>query len=202
MRTILELEHVRVRHIFEHCSLGDHYKETYSVVILPLSFLYSKPFQEPRKLGMGPPWPAVSEPQPLPAKGWRHQRRARAPHHFSKHHSQSQLPDRSWWGMNPAHFLALTVCPKLFGTQKMYQNGPQMSNYCAQLPPHARFIIHGIPKTQKSPYGNTQGPKFIVFRNARIQTIFEDVKKTYFKFNQITMRPAYNDGELFFEQNK
>ena len=40
------------------------------------------------------------------------------------------------------------------------------------------------------------------FKNARIQTIFEDVKKTYFKFNQITMRPAYNGDELFFEQNK
>ena len=26
--------------------------------------------------------------------------------------------------------------------------------------------------------------------------------KTYFKFNQITMRPAYNGEELFFEQNK
>ena len=24
----------------------------------------------------------------------------------------------------------------------------------------------------------------------------------YFKFNQITMRPAYNGEELFFEQNK
>jgi len=41
--------------------------------------------------------------------------------------------------------------------------------------------------------GYTQGPKCIVFENARIQTIFEDVKKTYFKFNQITMRPSYND---------
>ena len=95
-----------------------------------------------------------------------------------------------------------TVCPKLFGTPKMYQNGPQMSNYCAQLPPHTRLYIHGRPQILKSPYGYTQGPKFIVFQNARIQTIFEDVKKTYFKFNQITMRPAYNGEELFFEQNK
>ena len=95
-----------------------------------------------------------------------------------------------------------TVCPKLFGTPKMYQNGLQMSNYCAQLPPHTRLYIHGRPQILKSPYGYTQGPKFIVFQNARIQTIFEDVKKTYFKFNQITMRPAYNGEELFFEQNK
>ena len=36
-----------------------------------------------------------------------------------------------------------TVCPKLFGTPKMYQNGPQMSNYCAQLPPHTGLYIHG-----------------------------------------------------------
>ena len=84
----------------------------------------------------------------------------------------------------------------------MYQNGLQMSNYCAQLPPHTRLYIHGRPQIQKSPYGYTQGPTFIVFQNARIQTIFEDVKKTYFKFNQITMRPAYNGEELFFEQNK
>ena len=28
------------------------------------------------------------------------------------------------------------------------------------------------------------------------------MKKTYFKFNQISMRPAYNGEELFFEQNK
>ena len=83
----------------------------------------------------------------------------------------------------------------------MYQNGPQMSNYCAQLPPHTRLYIHGGPQIQKSPYGYTQGPKFIVFQNARIQTIFEGVKKTYFKFNQITMRPAYNCEELIFEQN-
>ena len=95
-----------------------------------------------------------------------------------------------------------TVCPKLFGPQKMYQNGPQMSNYCAQMPPHTRLYIHGGPQIQKSPYGYTQGPKFIVFQNARIQTIFEDVKKAYFKFNHITMRPAYNGEELFFEQNK
>ena len=95
-----------------------------------------------------------------------------------------------------------TVCPKLFGTPKMYQNGPQMSNYCVQMPPHTGLYIHGWPQIQKSPYGYTQGPKFIVFQNARIQTIFEDVKKTYFKFNQITMRPAYNGEELFFEQNK
>ena len=99
-------------------------------------------------------------------------------------------------------FYSYTVCPKLFGTPKMYQNGLQMSNYCAQLPPHTRLYIHGRPQIQKSPYGYTQGPKFIVFQNARIQTIFEDVKKTYFKFNQITMRPAYNGEELFFEQNK
>ena len=98
--------------------------------------------------------------------------------------------------------LVATVCPKLFGTPKMYQNGLQMSNYCAQLPPHTRLYIHGRPQILKSPYGYTQGPKFIVFQNARIQTIFEDVKKTYFKFNQITMRPAYNGEELFFEQNK
>ena len=92
-----------------------------------------------------------------------------------------------------------TVCPKLFGTLKMYQNWPQMSNYCAQLPPHTGLYIHGWPQIQKSPYGYTQGPKFIGFQNARIQTIFEDVKKAYFKFNQITMRPAYNGEELFFE---
>ena len=36
-----------------------------------------------------------------------------------------------------------TVCPKLFGTPKMYQNGPQMSNYCAQMPPHTGLYIHG-----------------------------------------------------------
>ena len=96
---------------------------------------------------------------------------------------------------------ASTVCPKLFGTPKMYQNGPQMSNYCAQMPPHTLLYIHGGPQIQKSPYGYTQGPKFIVFQNARIQTIFEGVKKTYFKFNQITMRPAYNCEELIFEQN-
>ena len=77
-----------------------------------------------------------------------------------------------------------------------------MSNYCAQLPPHTGLYIHGWPQIQKSPHGYTQGPKFIVFQNARIQTIFEDVKKTYFKFNQITMRPSYNGEELFFEQNK
>ena len=59
----------------------------------------------------------------------------------------------------------------------MYQNGPQMSNYCAQLPPHTQLYIHGRPQIQKSPYGYTQGPKFIVFQNARIQTIFEGVKK-------------------------
>ena len=84
----------------------------------------------------------------------------------------------------------------------MYQNGPQMSNYCAQLPPHTRLYIHGRPQIQKSPYGYTQDPKLIVFQNARIQTIFECLKKSYFKFNQITRRPAYNDGELFFEQNR
>ena len=64
------------------------------------------------------------------------------------------------------------------------------------------IIYSGRPQILKSPYGYTQGPKFIVFQNARIQTIFEDVKKTYFKFNQITMRPAYNGEELFFYQNK
>ena len=80
----------------------------------------------------------------------------------------------------------------------MYQNGPQISNYCAQLPPNTQLYIHGRPQIQKSP----KGPKFVVFQNARIQTIFEDVKKTYFKFNNITMRPAYNGEELFFEQNK
>ena len=37
----------------------------------------------------------------------------------------------------------VTVCPKLFGTPKMYQNGPQMSNYCAQLPLHTGLYIHG-----------------------------------------------------------
>ena len=95
-----------------------------------------------------------------------------------------------------------TVCPKLFGTPKMYQNGLQMSKYCAQLPPHTRLYIHDRPQILKSPYGYTQGPKFIVFQNARIQNIFEDVKKTYLKFNQITMRHAYNGEELFFEQNK
>ena len=36
-----------------------------------------------------------------------------------------------------------TVRPKLFGTPKMYQNGPQMSNYCAQLPSHTELYIHG-----------------------------------------------------------
>ena len=77
-----------------------------------------------------------------------------------------------------------------------------MSNYCAQLPPHTRLYIHGRPQIQKSPYRYTQDPKLIVFQNARIQTIFECLKKTYFKFNQITRRPAYNDGELFFEQNR
>ena len=108
-------------------------------------------------------------------------------------------------GMARDHFWAFkkfrphTVCPKLFGTPKMYQNGPQMSNYCAQLPPHTGLDIHGWPQIQKSPYGYTH---FIVFQNAIIQTIFEDVKKAYFKFNQITMRPAYNGEELFFEQNK
>ena len=56
-----------------------------------------------------------------------------------------------------------TVCPKLFGPQKMYQNGPQMSNYCAQLPPHTRLYIHGRPQIQKSPYGYTQDSKLIVF---------------------------------------
>ena len=56
-----------------------------------------------------------------------------------------------------------TVCPKLFGTPKMYQNGPQMSNYCVQMPPHTGLYIHGWPQIQKSPYGYTQGPKFIVF---------------------------------------
>ena len=84
----------------------------------------------------------------------------------------------------------------------MYQNGLQMSNYSAQLPLHTRLYIHGRPQILKSPYGYTLGPKFIVFQNARIQTIFEDVKKAYFQFNQITMRPAYNGEELFFEQNK
>ena len=75
-----------------------------------------------------------------------------------------------------------------------------MSNYCAQLPPHTLLYIHGRPQIQKFPYAYTQGPKFIVFENARIQTIFEDVKKTYFKFNQITMRPAYNGEELFLSK--
>ena len=82
----------------------------------------------------------------------------------------------------------------------MYQNGPQISNYCAQLPPNTQLYIHGRPQIQKSPY-YTQGSKFIVFQNARIQTIFEDVKKTYFKLNHIKMRPAYYGEELFFEQN-
>ena len=84
----------------------------------------------------------------------------------------------------------------------MYQNGPQMSNYYAQLCPLTQFYIHGLPQIQKSPYGYTQGPKFIFFQNARIQTIFEVVKKAYFKFNQITMRAAYFGEELFFEQNQ
>jgi len=39
--------------------------------------------------------------------------------------------------------LSGTVCPKLFGTPKMYQNEPKMSNYCAQLPPHTGLYIHG-----------------------------------------------------------
>ena len=60
-----------------------------------------------------------------------------------------------------------------------------MSNYCAQLPPHARLIIHGRPKTQKSPYGSTQGPKFTVFEIARIQTIFEDVEKAYRRLTDV-----------------
>ena len=47
-----------------------------------------------------------------------------------------------------------------------------------------------------------QGTKFIVFQNARIQTIFEVVKKAYFKFNQIIMRSAYDGEEPFFEQNE
>ena len=74
----------------------------------------------------------------------------------------------------------------------------KMDLNCPQLPPHIRLYIHGRPQIQKSPYGYTQGPKFIVFQNARIKIIFEGVKKTYFKFNQITMRPAYNIEELFF----
>ena len=84
----------------------------------------------------------------------------------------------------------------------MYQNGPQISNNCAQLPPHTQLYIHGRPQIQKSPYGSTQGPKFIVFQIARIPTILEVVKKTCFKFNQITMRPAYDGEELFFEQKR
>ena len=84
----------------------------------------------------------------------------------------------------------------------MYQNVPQMSKYCAQQPPRTGLYIDGLPQIKKSPYGYTQGPKFIVFQNAKIQTIFEDVKKTYFKFNHITMRPAYYGVELIFEQNK
>ena len=84
----------------------------------------------------------------------------------------------------------------------MYQNGPQMSNYCAQLPPHTGLYIHGGHQIQKSPHWYTQGPTFIFFQNARTETIFEDVKKTYFKFNHTTMRPAYNGEELFFKQKK
>ena len=98
------------------------------------------------------------------------------------------------------YWLQPIVCPKLFRIPKMYQIGPQMSNYCAQLPPHPLLYIHGRPQIQKFPYGHTHGPKFIVFQNARIQTIFEGVKKTYFKFNQITMRPAYNGEKLFLSK--
>ena len=60
-------------------------------------------------------------------------------------------------------FYKYTVCPKLFGPPKMYLKGPQMSNYCAQMPSHTRLYIHGGPQIQKSPFGYTQGPKFIVF---------------------------------------
>ena len=70
----------------------------------------------------------------------------------------------------------------------MCQNGPQMSNFCALLRPHTRLYIHGRPQIQKSPYGYTQGPKFIVFQNARIQTIFEDVKK-----NILQIQPDHNE---------
>ena len=70
----------------------------------------------------------------------------------------------------------------------MYQNGPQVSNYCAQMPPHTRLYIHGRPQIQKNPYGYTQGPKFIVFQNARIQTICEGVKK-----NILQIQPYHNE---------
>ena len=73
----------------------------------------------------------------------------------------------------------------------MYQNGPQMSNYCAQLPPHTQLYIHGRPQIQKSPYEYTKGPKFIVFQNARIQTIFEDVEK-----NILQIQPDNNETFL------
>ena len=75
-----------------------------------------------------------------------------------------------------------------------------MSNYCAQLPPHTPLYIDGRPQFQKPSYGYTQGPEFIVFQNDKILTIFEDVKKTYFKFNQITMRLAYYGEELYFSK--
>ena len=51
----------------------------------------------------------------------------------------SELPEN----ISEMNEFGLTVCPKLFGTPKMYQNGPQMSNYCAQLPPHTGLYIHG-----------------------------------------------------------
>ena len=57
-------------------------------------------------------------------------------------------------------------------------------------------------KSKNLHMGTHKGQKFIVFQNARIQTIFKDVKKAYIKFSQITMRPAYHGEELFFEQNK
>ena len=46
-------------------------------------------------------------------------------------------------GQETVTILIDTVCPKLFGTPKMYQNGPQMSNKCAQLPLHTGLYIHG-----------------------------------------------------------
>ena len=84
---------------------------------------------------------------------------------------------------------------------KMYLKCPTIVLNCLHI---LDYIFMVDLKSQNLYMGThyTLGPKFIFFQNARIQTIFECLKKSYFKFNQITRTPAYNDGELFFEQNR
>ena len=78
--------------------------------------------------------------------------------------------------------------PKLFGTPKMYQNGPQMSNYCAQLPPQTLSYINA----------KTSNPKISIWvhTRAKIHSFSKCQNSDHFwgcKKNILQIQPHHNE---------